>query len=248
MRFKLTIEYDGTNFAGWQRQTYILSVQQAVEEALEKLFHTRIEVFVAGRTDAGVHALGQVCHCDIVDTKGLTSRTLPKAINAHMGKHPVAILTAEPVADDFHARFGAKNKLYRYVILNRQAKPVLVDNRVWHVKARLDETAMNEAAQGLLGRHDFTSFRDSECQAKSPVRTLDRLNVRRDGDYVIIETEAQSFLHHQVRNMTGTLVQVGLGKQPVSWPSEVLRACNRTLAGQTAPPQGLYLVQIDYPT
>lgn len=246
MRVKLTVEYDGTPFAGWQKQPNIVSVQEVIETSLLKLFGAPIDVLVAGRTDAGVHALGQVCHCDIEDSKGLTPYSLPKAINAHFGDYPVAVLAAEEVTSDFHARFSAQNKLYRYVILNRHPKPVLTAGRAWHMPRALDAARMHEAAQGLLGRHDFTSFRDSECQAKTPMRKLDRLDVIRDGDYVLIETEAKSFLHHQVRNMTGTLVQVGLGKQPASWPAGVLAARDRRLAGQTAPPQGLYLARIDY--
>ncbi len=246
MRLKLTLEYDGTNFAGWQRQDNVVAVQQVVEEALYAVFQHDIPLTVAGRTDAGVHACGQVAHCDIDDVKGMSPDKIAKAINAHLLKHAVVVIDGEQVADDFHARFSATNKLYRYVIVNRQARPVIEAERAWHLRGDLDEDAMHQAAQTLLGTHDFTSYRDSECQAKSPVRTLDRLDVVRDGQHVVIETEGKSFLHHQVRNMVGTLALVGSGKQPVTYPAQALAARDRTQAGPTAPAQGLFLARVDY--
>lgn len=246
MRVKLTIEYDGTDYAGWQRQDNLPTVQGALENALRALLQTDISLTVAGRTDAGVHAEGQVAHFDADDLKGLQGGALSKGINAHLRDHTIAVIAAEAAADDFHARFSAVNKLYRYTIVNRAAKPALRQH-AWHVRQKLDEAKMHEAAQAWLGRHDFTSFRDSECQAKSPVKTLDRLDVTRHGDVVVIEAEARSFLHHQMRNMAGTLVEFGMGKREVSESRAVLDAADRRLAGPTAPPQGLVLVRVDYP-
>lgn len=245
-RYKLTIEYDGTKYAGWQRQDNVMAVQQAIEEALEGVFQTHIPLTVAGRTDAGVHATGQVAHCDIEDVKGLSDDKLAKAINAHLMNHAVSIIGCRQVSEDFHARFSATNKLYRYTILNRQAKPAFDANRVWHVRGTLDADKMHEAAQTLLGTHDFTSFRDSECQAKSPIRTLDRLDVTRTGERVFIEAEAQSFLHHMVRNLVGTLSMIGSGREPVSYAASALAAKDRSQAGPTAPAQGLQLARVDY--
>ena len=245
MRVKLTIEYDGTNYAGWQRQDGLPTVQGALENALRAVFQTDIPLMAAGRTDAGVHAAGQVAHGDIQDAKGLSGAKLAKAINAHLLDEQIAVVKAEEVPDDFHARFSATNKLYRYTILNRSAKPTL-HQHAWHVRPKLDEKAMHEAAQAWLGRHDCTSFRDSECQSKSPIKTLDRLDVVRQGDQVVIEAEAKSFLHHQVRNMAGTLVDFGLGKRSIKDAKPLLDAADRRKAGPTAPAQGLVLLRVDY--
>lgn len=252
-RYKLTIEYNGQPFAGWQRQVDVPSVQQALEEAIHGFCQQEVTIHAAGRTDAGVHAKGQVVHVDLAPfTKPMEPFEIAKAINAHLRAHPVAVVDVEPVDEEFHARFSAKNKLYRYRILNRPAPPVLEAGLVWHVKRpALDARAMHEAAQCLLGHHDFTSFRDSQCQAKSPMRTLDRLDVtarpcESGGTEITIEAEAQSFLHHQVRNMVGSLVLIGEGKWSKADLEKALAAKDRTASGPTAPAEGLYLVRIDY--
>lgn len=253
-RWKLTIEYVGTNYSGWQRQEEgVRSVQAAIEEAIRKFCQQDITIHVAGRTDAGVHAKGQVAHFDLdYGTRKLEGFDLMKALNAHLRPQPVGIIKAEIVPDDFHARFNAKNKLYQYRILNRSAFPTFEQGLVWHFKRPLDVPAMKEAAKHLLGHHDFTTFRDSECQAKSPDRTLDRLEIT-DKDYdesggreILIEAEARSFLHHMMRNITGTLVLVGEGKWQAQDVKTALEARDRTRGGPTAPPDGLTLVRVDY--
>lgn len=253
-RWKLTIEYDGRPFSGWQRQRDgVASVQQAVEEAIERFCQQRLTIHVAGRTDAGVHACGQVAHFDLdYGDRPLTGYDLAKALNAHLRPHPVAILRADAVDDDFHARFAAVNKLYTYRILNRAAPAAIDYGRVWQVRRPLDHAAMADAATVLLGHHDFTSFRDSQCQAKSPVKTLDRLEIdTRPYDYeggmeIRIHAEGRSFLHHQVRNMVGTLALVGEGKWTKADVEAALAARDRTRGGPTAPPDGLYLMRVDY--
>lgn len=253
-RWKLTIEYVGTNYSGWQRQEEgVPSVQAAIEAAIKKFCQQDITIHVAGRTDAGVHAKGQVAHFDLdYGTRKLEGFDLMKALNAHLKPQPVGIIKAETVPDDFHARFNAKNKLYQYRILNRSAFPTFEQGLVWHFKRPLDVAAMKEAAKHLLGHHDFTTFRDSECQAKSPERTLDRLEIT-DKDYdesggreILIEAEARSFLHHMMRNITGTLVMVGEGKWKPGDVKTALEARDRTKGGPTAPPDGLTLVRVDY--
>jgi len=244
-RWRLLLEYDGGPFVGWQRQASGLSVQALLEEAVARLTGETVTVVGGGRTDAGVHALGQVAHLDL--EKDLLPERLMGGLNAHLRPHPVAVLEVRAAAPEFHARFAAIRKSYIYRILDRRAPPTLERGRVWHVPRRLDVERMHEAAQALVGRHDFTSFRASECQAQSPLKTLDLLHVRRAGPFVEVRAVARSFLHHQVRNMVGTLVQVGLGKRPLGWAREVLEARDRTAAGPTAPPFGLYLERIDYP-
>lgn len=241
------IEYDGGPFSGWQLQDGVLSVQQVIEEAIEKFCQQKIRIHVAGRTDAGVHALGQVAHFDLdYGDRALSGFDLAKALNAHTGAHPVSVLQAEEAAPDFHARFSAVNKLYRYRLLNRPVPPALDRGRVWHVRRPLDADAMHVAAQRLLGTYDFTTFRDTDCQAKSPVKTLDRADIKRVGDEVIAEFEGRSFLHHQVRNMVGTLALVGEGKWSADEVTAALAAKDRTKGGPTAPAAGLYLVRVDY--
>ncbi len=252
-RWKLTIEYKGTNYAGWQRQLDVPSVQQAIEEALHRFCQQEITLHVAGRTDAGVHAKGQVAHFDLdYGDRLLTGFDLAKALNAHLRPQPVSIIHAEKVPEEFNARHAAINKLYTYRILNRRSFPALEKELVWHVKKKLDTDAMAEAGKLLLGHHDFTTFRDSQCQAKSPEKTLDRLDVEvRDydsygGREILFHTEARSFLHHQVRNMVGTLALVGEGKWQSSDIKKALEACDRTKGGPTAPSDGLYLMRVDY--
>jgi tRNA pseudouridine38-40 synthase len=243
-RWKLTIEYDGRPFVGWQRQDNGPSVQQALEEAVEAFCGERAEVAGSGRTDAGVHALAQVAHVDIA--RPTTAGTVRDALNHHLRAVPVAVLSAEEAPEGFHARFSAVERRYLYRILDRRAPPTLDAGRVWHVRRPLDAAAMHAAAQALVGRHDFTSFRASLCQAKSPERTLDELSVSRAGDEVRVTARARSFLHHQVRNMVGTLVQVGLGRWSAEDVARALAARDRAAAGPTAPADGLYFAGVRY--
>lgn len=255
-RWKLTIEYDGRAFSGWQRQEPgIVSVQGAIEDALYAFCQQHITIHVAGRTDAGVHATGQVAHFDLdYGDRPLDGHGLIMALNAHLSMKDqlVAILHAEPVSQEFHARFGAVNKLYSYRILNRPARPALDGTRIWHVRRKLDLDAMRAGAAHLLGHHDFTTFRDTDCQAKSPLRTLDRMDILATpadafgGTHIDIQLEARSFLHHQVRNMVGTLELVGAGKWSPDDVKTALDARNRSAGGPTAPADGLYLVRVDY--
>ncbi len=243
-RYKLTIEYDGTPFVGWQVQDNGPSVQGVLTEAIAAFTDERVVVAGAGRTDAGVHALGQVAHVDLArDWDGDTVRD---AVNFHLRPQPVAVLAAEQVAENFDARFSATKRHYLYRIVNRRADLALDQNRAWRVPRPLDGDAMHAAAQKLVGRHDFTTFRAAECQAKSPVKTLDQLDVKRDGDEVRISATARSFLHHQVRSMVGSLVHVGEGKWSVDDLAAALAARDRARCGQVAPPQGLYLVRVEY--
>jgi tRNA pseudouridine38-40 synthase len=244
-RYRLTIEYDGRAFVGWQRQSNGLAVQQVLEEALAKLCGEAAEVFGAGRTDAGVHALGQVAHVDLV--RDFPAETVQNALNFHVRPHPISILTAQVAPADFHARFSAVARHYRYRILNRLAPPALEAGQVWHVIRRLDHNAMHDAAQELVGRHDFTSFRAAACQAKSPVKTLDRLDVMRQGDEILVHASARSFLHNQVRAMVGSLKQVGEGRWTHRQFVAARDALDRQAAGQNAPPEGLCLMRVDYP-
>jgi len=243
-RYKLTIEYDGSPFLGWQVQDGGLTVAGVLEDAVEKLSGTRTKVSGAGRTDAGVHALEQVAHIDL--SKDWETDTIRDGLNAHLRPHPVAILSAEKVAEDFDARFSATKRHYLYRIRNRRADLALERNRVWRVARPLDEKKMQEAAQHLVGNHDFTTFRSTECQAKSPVKTLDALNVTRDGQEVLIETSARSFLHNQVRSIAGSLEQVGEGRWTPADMKRALEARDRSACGPVAPPDGLYLVRVDY--
>jgi tRNA pseudouridine38-40 synthase len=243
-RYKLTIEYDGTPFFGWQIQETLPSVQGALESAVKAMCGTAVRVHGAGRTDAGVHALGQVAHVDI--EKNFRSDRLRDGLNAHLRPNPVAVLAAEIVADTFEARFSAIKRHYRYRIVNTRANLALDVGRAWRVPRRLDPDAMHEAAQRLIGKHDFTTFRDTECQAKSPEKTLDQLDVLHDGREITILTSARSFLHSQVRSMVGSLVWVGEGRWTADDLSAALAARNRAACGIVAPPQGLYLVKVDY--
>ncbi len=243
-RYKLIIEYDGTPFVGWQAQNSGASVQGVLADAIAAFAGERVAVSGAGRTDAGVHALGQVAHLDL--DRDWDNDTVRDAINFHLRPQPVAVLSAERVAADFDARFSARKRYYLYRIVNRRADLTLDHNRVWRVPRPLDAAAMHEAAQLLVGRHDFTTFRAAECQAKSPVKTLDRLDVTRDGDEVHIAASARSFLHHQVRSMVGSLVHVGDGKWRAADLANALAARDRSACGQVAPPHGLYLVRVEY--
>jgi tRNA pseudouridine38-40 synthase len=244
-RYKLVVEYDGTPFAGWQRQENGRSVQQAMEEAVARFCGHPVRVQCAGRTDAGVHAAGQVVHLDL--SRPWRPDQVRDATNAHLRPEPVAVLSAEPVPDDFNARGSAVRRHYLYRILNRRAPPALDARRVWHVPRALDAGLMAEAAQTLVGRHDFTTFRAAECQATSPERTLERLDVAQDGDEIRIRASARSFLHHQVRSMVGTLSLAGSGRWSAGDVRAALEAKNRSRCGPTAPAAGLCFVRVDYP-
>ena len=244
-RYKLILEYDGTAFVGWQRQNNGVSVQQTLEEAAERFCQHAIVAHGAGRTDSGVHALGQVAHMDL--PRDLPGDKVRDALNAHLRPQAVAVIAAEAVDSSFHARFSAVERRYLYRIANRRAPLALDQNRAWWVPTALDADAMAEAAQVLVGRHDFTSFRAAECQAASPLRTLDELTVTRLGDEIEIVARARSFLHHQVRNMAGTLRRVGEGKWSAADVRRALDARDRSAAGQTAPAGGLYLTGVGYP-
>ena len=243
-RYRLVVEYDGSDFVGWQRQDNGPSVQAALERAIHAFCGEQVTVFAAGRTDAGVHATGQVVHFDI--DKPTTAATVADALNAHLRPDPVAVLGAEAVDADFHARLSARERAYLYRIVNRRAPLTVARRRAWLVQTPLDATAMHEAAQRLLGKHDFTTFRASLCQAKSPVKTLDALDVERDGEEIRIHARARSFLHHQVRNIVGTLRLVGEGKWTAEDVSDALAARDRARGGPTAPPDGLYLTEVVY--
>jgi len=244
MRWKITIEYDGTHFCGWQRQAHDLSVQQVLEEAIQKFCGESVTLHVAGRTDAGVHARAQAAHFDLM--KETDANTVRSAINFHARPHKVVVLEAEIVLDEFHARFDAKSRRYRYQIINRSAPPVLLADYAWHVVKPLDAAAMHAAAQTLIGKHDFSTFRAQHCQADSAIKTLDRLDVSRDGELVIIEAQARSFLYHQVRNMVGTLMMVGSGQWSLDDFRAAFAACDRSKGGVTAPPKGLYFWEVNY--
>lgn len=247
-RWKFTIEYDGTDFCGWQRQKDAPSVQQFIEEALFKFCGQEIRIHAAGRTDTGVHARGQVAHFDLdYNGRALSGYDFAKAINALIRPHKIAILKAEIAKSDFHARFDALLKTYRYTVLTRRAPPVLDVNFVWHIYGDLNISGMREGIKFLVGHHDFTSFRGIDCQAKHPMRSIQSAEILQFDDRLDFIFEGQSFLHHQVRNMVGSLMMVGQKKWNPQKIYEVLMAKNRAEAGPTAPPQGLCLERIIYP-
>ena len=243
-RYKLTIEYDGTPYVGWQAQDNGVSVQGVLTAAIAAFAGEQAAVSAAGRTDAGVHALGQVAHVDLA--RDWDTETVRDAINFHLRPQRVAVLAVERAAPDFDARFSAIKRHYLYRIVNRRADLTLEQNRAWRVPRPLDAQAMHAAAQRLIGRHDFTTFRSTECQAKSPVKTLDRLDVAHAGEEVSIAAAARSFLQHQVRSMVGSLIHVGEGKWSADDLASALAARDRSACGQVAPPHGLYLVRVDY--
>ena len=244
-RFKLTLEYDGTPFVGWQRQANGLAVQEVIETALHAISGETVKIRGAGRTDAGVHATAQVAHADLARRAWRTD-VLRDALNAHLRPHPVAIIKAEAVPDDFDARFSAIRRHYLYRLCNRRAPLTLEAKRAWLMKRRIDAGAMHEAAQILVGRHDFSTFRDSECQADSPIRTLESFEVMKDGDLILMRVSARSFLHRQVRSMVGSLEQVGSGRWSANDLRDALEAKDRARCGTVAPAAGLYLVGVDY--
>lgn len=244
-RYMLTVEYDGRPFVGWQRQTNGPSVQAALEDAIAAFCGEAVRVQGSGRTDTGVHARGQVVHCDL--TRDWPAATVRDALNHHLRPAPVAVLACRHAGPEFDARFSAIRRHYLYRIVNRTAPLALEAGLAWQVRRPLDLAAMRAGAAHLVGRHDFTSFRASQCQAKSPLKTLDRFDLARDGDQILATVEARSFLHHQVRNMIGTLRLVGEGRWAPDDVARALAARNRAAAGPTAPPDGLYLMRIDYP-
>jgi tRNA pseudouridine38-40 synthase len=243
-RFRLTVEYDGAPFMGWQRQAHGPSVQQAIEEAVTAVTGEQAVLHAAGRTDAGVHALAMSAHADIA--REIAPFRLMEALNARLRPDPIAILACEIVPDDWHARFSCVGRDYRYRIANRRAPLTLTLGRAWRIARALDAESMQAAAQILVGRHDFTTFRSVHCQAESPIKTLDRLDVRRDGDEVLVEASARSFLHHQVRSMVGCLALVGQGQWAVGDVGAALAARDRAALGLNAPPDGLFFVQARY--
>jgi tRNA pseudouridine38-40 synthase len=243
-RFRLTVEYDGSPFVGWQRQDNGASVQGALEDAIENLSGARVTVTGAGRTDAGVHALAQVAHFDL--EKSFEPGKIRDGLNHFLRPLPVVVLDAAVADSEFHARFSARGRHYRYRILNRRSPPALESKRVWHVSTLLNAETMHIAAQALVGQHDFTTFRAAECQAQSPVKTLDRLDISCQGEEIQIEASARSFLHHQIRSFAGSLKLVGEGKWSARDLADALNARDRSACGPVAPPDGLYLVQVDY--
>ena len=244
-RHKLTIEYDGSSYSGWQRQANARSIQQALEEAVLRFDPGASHVAGAGRTDAGVHARGQVAHVDL--SREWLGWRLREAINAHLSAEFVSVIEAAPIDGLFDARRSAVARHYRYEVVNRRAPLTFTRDRAWLVKPPLDVAAMHEAAKTLIGRHDFSTFRDAQCQANSPLRTLDYFRVSRDGERVLFDVGARSFLHRQVRSMVGSLVQVGLGRWGAVDLAAALEAADRARCGPVAPPDGLYLERVDYP-
>ena len=244
MRVALGIEYDGTSYNGWQRQKNGIGVQQRLEEALASVADEPIEVVCAGRTDTGVHASGQVIHFDTSADR--SDRGWLLGVNTNLPPD-ISVSWVRHVHDDFHARFSATGRSYRYLILNRLQRSALHRERAWWVHQPLDEEKMHEAAQQLLGEHDFSAFRAAGCQAKTAMRELTSISVERDGDWIVVNVSANAFLMHMVRNITGTLATIGQGEQPPAWILEVLESRDRTLGGVTAPPHGLTLVAVDYP-
>lgn len=244
-RYRLDIEYDGRPFCGWQRQSGQPSVQEVVERAAAALDGAPVTVFAAGRTDTGVHATGQVVHVDL--TVPREAGKVADAMNYHMRPHRVAVLDAREVNDAFHARFSAVERQYRYVIANRRADLTFEYGLKWRIGQALDTGAMHRAAQALAGHHDFSTFRDAQCQASGPMRTLDEIAVTRAGADVVLTCRARSFLHRQVRSMVGSLVEVGRGRQGEGWIADILAAADRAACGPVAPPDGLYLTRVVYP-
>ena len=244
MRYALGVEYDGKNYCGWQRQKNVIGVQQRIEEALSKVADEPIEVVCAGRTDTGVNATNQIIHFDTNKVRKDIAWTLGVNTNLPLD---IAIRWVQPVSEEFHARFSATARRYRYIINNARLRPAILATGVSFCQHPLDENLLHQAAQALVGKHDYTSFRTVHCQSHSPVRTLTHCNVTRHGDYIVIDVKGNAFLHHMVRNIAGSLMRVGQQQETVEWIAEVLAAKNRCLAGMTAAAGGLYFVAVDYP-
>lgn len=245
MRYLLTIEYDGTSYCGWQQQEGLSTIQACLQKAILLMSGEEVEVFGSGRTDAGVHATYQRAHFDL--QKFFTPYQLREGINFHLKDEAISVIDIQPVSDTLHARFSAIKRAYQYKILNRPAFSPLLHNRVWHYKYPLDISLMKQAGQDFLGTHDFTAFRAKECQSKSPVKTLDKLEITQSQEMIDVNLEARSFLHHQVRNIVGTLVWIGAKKISANAISQIFKSLNRSQAGPTAPACGLYLIRVDYP-
>lgn len=245
-RFALTIEYDGGPYFGWQRQDQGATLQGAIEEAINKVTGEQVAVYSAGRTDAGVHAWGMRAHVDV--EKDISAYRLTGAINAHLMPQPISVVAIEIVADDWHARFSCTGRAYEYRIVNRRPPLTIERGKAWRIGSKLDADAMHEGAQLLVGLHDFTTFRSTHCQSASPVKTLDRLDVRREGEHIIVEAAAQSFLHHQVRSMVGCLAAVGRGRWSAVDLQAALDARDRATLAENAPPDGLYFMRAIYPS
>ncbi|MEQ9115297.1 MAG: tRNA pseudouridine(38-40) synthase TruA [Rickettsiales bacterium] len=245
MRYKVTIEYDGTDFSGWQIQNNSPSIQEAIQKAIKAFSMQDVEVFGAGRTDAGVHALGQVAHFDLLDDK-YSEHIIKNAINYHLKPKKIVILDCSKVSQAFHARFSAKKRYYEYKILNRDSAPAIDINKVWHISNKLDARKIAQAANCLVGKHDFTSFRASQCQSSSPIKTIDQILIEQMGEVIKIKVSAQSFLHHMVRNIVGTIYNAGLGKIKPDDMLEILDSKDRKKAGITAPACGLYFTKVEY--
>ncbi len=244
MRYALGIEYDGKNYCGWQRQKSVISVQQMLERALSKIADEPIEVTCAGRTDTGVNATNQVIHFDTDKIRKDVAWTL--GVNTHL-PNDVAVTWVKSVSEEFHARFSATARRYRYIIYNNRLRSAILSHGISHCHYPLDENLMHQGAQHLVGKHDFTSFRTVHCQSHSPVRTIHHCEVTRQGEYIVVDVKANAFLHHMVRNIVGSLMRVGQSQESIDWIKEVLELKNRCLAGVTAPPEGLYFVEVDYP-
>lgn len=246
MRFKIIIEYDGTNYSGWQIQANALSIQESIQKAIKEFSSHTVEIFGAGRTDAGVHARGQVAHFDMPEFCNFSEDTIKNAINYYLKPQPIVVTNCIRVNEEFHARFSAKKRYYGYKILNRDAMPALEYNRVWHISKNLDPKKLAEAAKHLEGQHDFSSFRSSQCQSSNPVKTIDSISISKNEDIISINISAKSFLHHMVRNIVGTIYLAGIGKIPPSHVKNILEARDRKKAGITAPACGLYFLRVDY--
>ena len=244
-KFKCNVEYDGGNYVGWQKQDNGPSIQASLEQALVSFSGVKTEVIGAGRTDSGVHALSMVAHFEL-ESEQFSKETIKKAMNYHLGTQPITVLEVTPIEHNFHARFSAINRKYLYRILNRSTPPALDIGRVWFIPRRLDESAMQKAAAVLIGKHDFTSFRAKHCQAASPEKTIREITVNRIGSEIRIFVEAKSFLHHQIRNIVGTLKLVGEGRWTEQDVIRILKAKDRSIAGPTAPAAGLYFLGVDY--
>ncbi len=244
MRIALGIEYDGSQYFGWQRQREVNTVQQELEQALSKVANHQVDVFCAGRTDAGVHGTGQVIHFETDSIR--TERGWTMGVNANL-PDSIAVTWVKEVPEDFHARFSATARRYRYIIFNSKLRPGILAKGLSHYHSPLDHEKMHEAAQCLLGENDFSSFRAAQCQSNSPNRFIHFVNVSRHNQYVVIDIKANAFVHHMVRNIAGSLIAVGKGEQPVEWMAQVLAKKDRTQAAETAKPNGLYLIEVDYP-
>ncbi len=247
-RFKIIIEYEGTHYLGWQKQKHFPNtIQETIEDAIHAFSQQRVEVFGSGRTDSGVHAIGQVAHFDLdFSHKSYETDKIKAAINAHLLDKKISILKIEEIHSDFHARYDAKQRSYKYVILNRYSPPTFNKNIVTHIKYPLDVSKIKRVSKLLIGTHDLTSFRAADCQAKSPVKTIDEINITQEGELIIFHIKARSFLYNQIRNMVGTFCKIGTGKWPTSKMQEILEAKDRTKAGPTAPPQGLFFLEATY--